>query len=477
MGLARYFSFKNFQQYLLNVELEKVGLMAEAAVAYYSEDNGWESLRRNRRKWMAIIASGRGEDEPSESRLREAPPDHPPLPHDLPPRASGRPGHPPPPGQAYGEPLRLGSRICLLDKNKRRVQGVRAPLQDLSLTPVKVGGDVVGWIGIVKEVELSLPKEIDFIRQQSRALYLIGAVILALSVIMSIFLARSMLRPITLLASGARKIAHKDFQARIPVERSDELGRLAADFNDMASRLEQYDEIQKQWISDISHELRTPLSVLIGSIEAIQDGVRKPDEKTIAMLHAKAIHLRKLTDDLHDLSMTESYLLQIKLEAIDIKALAIDALGRFKERTEREGMKTSLTVDGKGPFTVEGDRDRLTQVFSNLIKNSLVHTDMPGILEIKLENIDDDVVIYFEDSAPGAPDELLPRLFDRLFRIDSSRNSLTGGSGLGLSICKSIIESHGGAITARSSTLGGLGVEIRLPFAAAVHADRKGEQV
>ncbi|MBI9074070.1 MAG: HAMP domain-containing protein [Desulfatibacillum sp.] len=467
VGLSRYYSYKNFRQYLWEKELGKIELIATAAAQYYSQEQGWEGLRRDHRQWLKLMASGRDEDETPSSgpvmnpRSQVGFPEHPPFE----PPGRNMEGRPPHPVQPPGEPLQLGQRVSLLDAQKRRVQGARFSIDKLTLVPVNISGETVGWIGIAKDFKITHPLEVGFIRQQSKALFLIGGAILILSISLSMLLARSFLRPIRMLVKGTKEIAKHHFQVRIPVRSSDELGQLASDFNEMARQLEKYTQMQEQWISDISHELRTPLSVLIGSIEALEDGIRKPDAQTFAMLHAKALYINQLVNDLHTLSMTESNALKMNKTNLDIQALLIEVVNRFRERTEKSGLEVMVKNLMDPPSIIHGDPNRLTQVFSNLLENSLQHTDIPGTLCIGQEQKGDAVEIVFEDSAPGVPKEALPKIFDRLFRADPSRNADTGGSGLGLSICKSIIESHDGTIRAQNSSLGGVCIIITLPLA------------
>ncbi|MEW5736528.1 MAG: ATP-binding protein [Thermodesulfobacteriota bacterium] len=454
VGLSRYFSYRNFRQYLLGKELEKAELISLQAAKHYSTAGGWEELRGNPRLWRNVLSAGRQENEPP-PRMGDGPP--------FPPPAHGEGAFPRQDGPPPHDPLGLGARICLLDQGKNPVQGAPASIEDLTLVPVTADGRTVGWIGIAKDFPITHPMEKAFVSQQSRALLLIGAAILALSVLVSLILARSLLLPIRMLVQGTKEIARHNFTVRIPVNRSDELGRLASDFNEMAGQLESSAQRQKQWISDISHELRTPLSVLLGSIEALQDGVREPDQETLALLHQKAAHIKKLVNDLHDLSMAESGSLKMEEADLDLRALVRNAVAQFREPYEKQGLAVTLEDPASELPAIRGDSARLTQVFTNILGNSLRYTDTPGRLRIRLTRTENGAAAVFEDSAPGVPEKALPRLFDRLFRADSSRSADTAGSGLGLSICKSIVEAHGGTITAGASSLGGLKIEVRLP--------------
>ncbi|WP_136360674.1 ATP-binding protein [Desulfatibacillum aliphaticivorans] len=481
VGLSRYFFQKNFRQFLLEQEKTIIERIAGAATEYYEKSGGWETLKRDPINWRDIVRAGRGEEDsgpriPPGQGTQEAFPGGRAVPPP-PPRAMGAPpgtgkGLPPPgagrrPAGPGGHPqdiLRLGERLCLLDANKKLIEGISAPIGELTLVPVSVQQQTVGWIGISNDFEITDPLKKNFMDNQSWALLVIGASTLGLAIILSIFLAKRILAPIRMLAAGTKDIAAQRFQVRLPISRSDELGRLASDFNTMAGRLEKSTQMQKQWVSDVSHELRTPLSVLISAIEALQDGVVKPDDQTLQMLHANAGHIQKLVADLHDLSLAESGALRMNMTAVQPWELVHEIVERFQERCTDRGLTVNLKNQAHGPAAVSGDRRRLIQVFTNLMDNSLRHTEMPGVLSICQNLGPGGVTIIFEDSKPGVPDDALPRLFDRLFKADPSRSDETGGSGLGLSICKGIVSRHGGSIKASGSVLGGLRVEITLPL-------------
>ena len=135
----------------------------------------------------------------------------------------------------------------------------------------------------------------------------------------------------------------------------------------------------------------------------------------------------------------------------------------FQPRLQQKGIELRLALTAAGPIILKGDADRLAQLFSNLLENTLRYTDSPGYLKIHERHSEDRLSIFFEDSAPGVPDEALGRLFDRLYRVDKSRSRGLGGSGLGLAICKQIVEAHGGTIQAFNAPAGGLLIQIELP--------------
>ena len=244
----------------------------------------------------------------------------------------------------------------------------------------------------------------------------------------------------------------------------DELGQLVADFNVMAQTLEQYEEMRKQWISDISHELRTPLSILRGEIEAMQDGVRDLNREALESLHSEVWHLGKIVDDLHELCMADSGALHLERKPIDPIEVLKETLKLFHTSFEQAQIEIQSDVLPDKGIILSGDGSRLAQLYANILENTLRYADAPGTLRILCDISAAHLTVAFEDSGPGVPKESLNRLFDRLYRVDSARTRTKGGSGLGLAICRAIAENHGGTISAVNGASGGLRIEIMLPI-------------
>lgn len=222
---------------------------------------------------------------------------------------------------------------------------------------------------------------------------------------------------------------------------------------------------QKEWMADTSHELRTPIAILRAQVEAFQDGVQEVNPKTLQVLHGEIMGLSKLVDDLHWLSRFDVGSLKHSFIAVDVVSTLQDISELFEERyAEKE-----LTIDKSGitneTCTVYADNNRMRQVFINLLENSLRYTDKGGKLKLSLEKSPTAIILRFDDSHPGIPEELMPKIFDRFFRVEASRSRELGGSGLGLAICKTIIEAHSGTISAFKSELGGIRIEVVLPTA------------
>ena len=262
---------------------------------------------------------------------------------------------------------------------------------------------------------------------------------------------------------GTQALTSLKFDTRIQVRTGDELGQLAMDFNRMAETLSRYETMRKQWLSDISHELRTPLSVLRGEIEAMQDGVREITDEALESLHAEALHMGKIVDDLHELSLADSGALRMERQPIQPVAVLKETLKLFETRFQQAQISIAADLPVEPKVTLQGDASRLSQLYTNLLENTLRYADAPGTLRIWREYSAEQLSLFFEDSGPGVPQESVDHLFDRLYKVDASRTRTKGGSGLGLAICKAIAESHGASIHASSAPGSGLRIQILFP--------------
>jgi two-component system sensor histidine kinase BaeS len=295
--------------------------------------------------------------------------------------------------------------------------------------------------------------------------YVIGAVILTVAAVVAFILSRHLLAPVRKLTAGTHALASRKFDTRIAVQTQDELGQLAADFNTMAETLETNERMRRQWVSDIAHELRTPLSILRGEIEALKDGVREVNRDNLESLHSETRHLSKIVNDLHELSLADAGVLSINKVPVDLLAVLNETLGHFKQRFAENQIRIENSLEKQPPVSITGDVDRLKQLFSNLLENTMRYAESPGTLKIGPLRTENRLGLFFEDSGPGVPEDALDHLFDRLYRLDRSRSrTREGGSGLGLSICKGIVKALGGTIRAVNGKSGGLRIELEFPL-------------
>ncbi|MGI9576241.1 ATP-binding protein [Alloalcanivorax xenomutans] len=325
---------------------------------------------------------------------------------------------------------------------------------------IRIGDQVVGWLVYPDQEAIRDSMDRRFQERQLRFMLWMTLIGLALSLLVSWLLARHFVAPITALSRHTRQLREGNYGARLTSQRRDELGDLIRHVDSLAQRLNQGQQARQRWFSDIAHELRTPLAVLRGELEAIQDGVRPMSKETISTLESEVRHLTHLVSDLHDLALADAGNLRYHFTRVGLDALCEDAVDAVRPAMQRHGLTLLTTLP---PAALSGDPVRLRQLLDNLLHNSLKYTDQGGEVQLVLDDEQDHWRLTINDTAPGVPEEALPKLFDHLFRVESSRNRRTGGAGLGLAICQRIVEAHGGTITAGHSPLGGLRITIRLP--------------
>jgi len=355
-------------------------------------------------------------------------------------------------------------RLALLDAQGRTVAGNADIAEEGAVKPIVVDGTTVGWIGRAPLRRLSTGAEVRFQQEQLRASWIIAGLAVALAAALALILGRAFVTPVKRLADATHRLAAGKYATRVPVGTRDELGRLAADFNRLAETLERNETLRRRFMADVSHELRTPLAVLSAELEALEDGVRPLSPASLASLRAEVNALGKLVEDLNQLALADVGALAYRKETLVLAPLIEQALDSYRERFAQLGLSVAASVDDTA--LVLADPDRLLQMFRNLLENSTRYTDPGGEIRLAARRDGDRLAIDIDDSAPGVPPESLAHLFERFYRVDSSRNRANGGTGLGLAICRSIAEAHGGTIAAAHSALGGLRVHISLPLAA-----------
>ncbi|MFC4250923.1 ATP-binding protein [Sinimarinibacterium flocculans] len=373
---------------------------------------------------------------------------------------------PPPPADAERRRRRLRAPLTVLDADLRPVAGVPLPPGEALRVPIVDDGVTLGYVARPPLPEWIAPDEVGFWRRQTEALMRAAAIGLPLAALFAALIAAMVLRPLRRLSVGTAALARREFSLRLDADRGDEFDRLAADFNALAAALERYDRNQRQWLADVAHELRTPLAVLRGELEAVLDGVRPAGPAQLQSMQQEVQRLGGLIDDLHLLSLAESGGLPLARERCDINALVLGAVARFDAPLRQAGFALEAQL-AEGELMASVDAQRIEQVLANLLGNVLRHAQPSAPVRISTAAADGRVEVRVCDGGPGVPADALPRLFDRLYRVESARSRDGGGTGLGLAICRSIVEAHGGRIEARASAGGGLCIGVELPAAGA----------
>lgn len=337
-----------------------------------------------------------------------------------------------------------------------------------------------GAFGLTVAVELSIPRSFErhlssmqdmmngrgtmgmgedlfsgFRMAANESLLIAGGVALLIAVLVSMFVSRQLVEPIRQMRHASERIARGEYRERVKIpgslnpEEMDELAQLAVSFNQMASKLDRVEAMRRQLIGDVAHELRTPLTTIKGSMEGLIDGVIEAGPEAYHQVYLEADRLQRLVGDLQELSRAEAGELSLEVKAVTPEELVLAAVDRMALQFEDKGVRLDSRVTGKLPL-VRADPDRLGQVLMNLLGNALQFTPAGGNVSLSVKSEDGQVRFSVSDSGVGIAPEHLPHVFDRFYRVDKSRSRASGGSGIGLTIARHLVEAHGGQIWAES---------------------------
>jgi two-component system sensor histidine kinase BaeS len=424
LALAGYLVFswsfdRGFADYVNRAEEERLQPLLGALAEGYRREGSWAWVANDRRRWFELVRQTIG------------------LP-----------------------PVTIDPRLMLFDAQRDRLVGRPEDAGRAVLKPIPLEGKTVGYLGYVPRPDIFESIERLYLQRQHGAFGAIAIGMLAAALLLGAGLATWLSRRIHRVAEATHRLIEGDYAVRLAPRGRDELARLEEDFNSLAQALEAAQRSRRQWIADIAHELRTPLSVLRGEIEALQDGVRPLTQDAVSSLAHEAGRLARLVEDLHTLSLSDLGALSYHMEPVDLAEVVTESIEAHQRALTEKGLQLELSVSSR--VMVNGDEGRLSQVFGNLLQNSLRYTDAPGVLAVRMEP---DARVVWEDSAPGVPEADLARLTERLYRVDGSRSRAGGGSGLGLAIARAIVEAHGGTLAASASPRGGLRIELSFPRA------------
>jgi signal transduction histidine kinase len=289
-----------------------------------------------------------------------------------------------------------------------------------------------------------------------------GLVAIAIALLLTFILSRRILAPVKALTHAARQLGKGDFSQRVNFKGKGEVGELAQSFNAMADNLEHAEQLRRNMVADVAHELRTPLSNLNGYMEAISDGIVSPDANTIRFLNEEASSLSRLVDDLQELSLADAGKLKLIYQQEDVSNLIREAVTALQTKAEAKGLMISADLPAGLP-RVSIDSHRIKQVLHNLLENAIAHTGQGGSITVTARQQPNEVNISVADTGEGISAEDIPHIFERFYRVDKSRARATGGSGLGLTITKRLVEAHNGRIEVKSELGQGTTFTFTLP--------------
>jgi signal transduction histidine kinase len=330
----------------------------------------------------------------------------------------------------------------------------------------------VGTVLVGSMIEPVLnPADEDFLRSVNLSIFVTSVAVGLLALVLGSLLFRQITAPLGALSRAAEAIAGGDLGRRVAVRSDDEIGRVARSFNQMAESLAQADVQRRNMIADIAHELRTPLTVVQGSLEALMDGVYELTPENVASVYRQTLVLSRLVGDLRDVALAEAGQLQLDRKPVSLPAVIDQVSAGLEAQAREKGVTVKLEMAETLP-AVEADEQRLAQVLFNLMSNALRHTPAGGTITVSAEQREGQLVVGVRDTGTGIAPEDLPHVFERFYRADRSRARSTGGSGLGLTIARQIVEAHGGRIWAQSWLGAGSTFMFRLPLSSPSTAAR-----
>ena len=441
---------RGFLKYVNQVEQNRMDRLVKKLGGVYRAEGKWDHLKNNPETLSRLLSETYSDDPTQSPPSTNAGIAKQELPNQTEPPARRR---------FY----RLEKRITLLDAARNPVLGFGNSADIENFTPISIKGTVVGYLGLLPNKFLSDIHHLEFVKKQKLVFAIVALLMLLVAVAISLPLARLLVRPLRKLAAATSHLSSGHYDVRVPVESDDEFGHLSRDFNALALSLDKNEQARRQFVADISHELRTPLTILGGEIEAIQDGLQDLSLESIGSLQTEVCRINRLVDDLYQLALSDVGALAYRKSEVNVVEILTETINRAKSQFEERKLTLRVLMPQE-PVIVFADAERLTQLFDNLLNNSRKYTDSGGTLDITVETAHGAVSIDFKDSEPGVLEEERGKLFDRLYRVEGSRNRGTGGAGLGLAICRNIVEAHEGTIEALNSPLGGVWIKINLPL-------------
>jgi signal transduction histidine kinase len=324
----------------------------------------------------------------------------------------------------------------------------------------------VGYLAVEGGMGYNQSDERFLLGRLNQAALTAGLIAGGLAMLLALYLAYRLLRPVRALTQAAERLGQGDLSQRVSVRGDDELAMLGRTFNHMAASLQHAEEGRRAMTADIAHELRNPLAVQRANLEALQDGVYPLTPENLEPVIAQNLLLTRLVEDLRTLALAESGQLKLECVLIDMFALAERAVERFRPQADAHQVSLRLqraesVVESPQAFV---DPMRVEQILNNLLSNALRYAPEGGQIDLEIEARERDLRLSVRDNGPGIPEDALPHVFERFYRADKSRSRAQGGTGLGLAIARQLAEAHGGSLAAANHPRGGAVFALRLPL-------------
>jgi len=409
----RWATIREFDRFVLD---QAQSNFIDDVSAYYQANGSWKGVAQSLPRQTTQPPPGtRGQPPPPQSADSDQPELQPPLPQQPP----------------FSFALVDQNRIVVIPAGPFHFRERLRPARLEQGVEVEVEGQVVGTVLTTGEPPALTPREEQFLASINQALLYaaFGATIIGL--LLGVFLARTLTNPLRELTAATRAMAKGELEQQVAVRSQDELGELAASFNQMSADLTRANELRRQMTADIAHDLRTPLSVIKGYTEGLRDGILQPTTETFQTIHQEAEQLSRL-------------------------------VAAHLPRAQQLEIGLQVTAEANVP-AVNVDPERMAQVLGNLVSNALRHTPAGGQISLAAAQRGNNVLLTVQDNGVGIAPDKLRRIFTRFYRGDEARQAHEGESGLGLAIAKSLVELHGGAISLESILGEGTTFAIALP--------------
>ncbi len=364
---------------------------------------------------------------------------------------------------AQAHDMNLCSRIMGEISQRMRIEYPQLDGEFTSVTyPLQQDGKSVGSVSISYFGPFFLNEnDFKFLRSLNIILLGVGAVSLLISFLVGTMLARRISSPILKTVEAAKQIADGNYGVRIQEELdTKELDLLVGSINHLAASLETLEKLRKQLTEDVAHELRTPITILQSYLEAMADGLWEPDQERLQSCYDEVERIGRLVGDLESLAKLEGGILKLDRQQVELYPLVEQVTATFALEIKNKNLQVEL--QGANPFLI-ADQGRLKQVVINLLSNAIKYSTEGCSITFELFETRDSAGFSIRDNGIGIAEEELPYIFERFYRADKSRNRLTGGTGIGLTIVKSIVEAHGGRVSVRSRPGEGTTFNVSLP--------------
>jgi two-component system sensor histidine kinase BaeS len=474
LSLARWSFDQGFLDYINGLEQERLQYLSNELLALYAAnpvsqtDPSVMTEQQSTRVWQSI----------NQKALTQAIALHAPRPQKYRPDGSAMPpprpiGDNPPlgPGSQLGPPRRRppfasppsGPPTGLYSAAQQFIVGADIDHADVRISlPLIFDDQVVGYLysSPIRDIESSSATA--FSQQQRWTSMGIGLLCLLLASAIAWWLSRFLLIPVKQVMLGVSYLSQGNYDQRLSPQRTDELGQLMANIDHLALTLSKNRSAKNRWLADISHELRTPLSILCGEIDAIKAGIRTFNHIQLISLEQEVLRMKHLVDDLYELSLSDVGGLRYHFQRVNVSESLQSTLNSMATSLQDKGLTLQSKLQPE--VYLSADMLRLEQLFINLLMNSMAYTDSPGVIDVRLSQQNKTMILTINDTKPSASIEECEHLFEPLYRQDSARTRRGSGAGLGLTICKNIVEAHDGTIKAIPSPQGGLCIEVQLPM-------------